>query len=233
MKKTAMLVRWMYIQRRKFIMLLCVLLTGLPAVSYASALPTSTQPPMGSWKVMYPSSFAGSIDSAKEQCLTDAAISSTDVLTTEKCQILVDELTAKKCPIVMLPDGIVLDYLNGRSRGQSVTFFNKKKQTGRDDRALLCDLGDGLSAYWFTGVKGQSCNNVAFVLPPVPVAAQEVIIMQAPTRTYFSNPIQSNSVQVLTTGVALENCNLIDTFVGGSVVISDPSTLKSRGYTEQ
>ncbi|MEY3784005.1 MAG: hypothetical protein RLZZ230_327 [Candidatus Parcubacteria bacterium] len=232
--------RWAYVRRYVLLMLWCTFLVGLPIGSYAAGLPTSAQPPSGDWTVMHPSSFAGSVDSAGEQCARDSTVSSSDALTLEKCQVFEYLLKKGLCPLVMVPDKVVLDYLNGRSRGESVISFNKRKMTGREDRALLCDLGDGLHGYWFTGVKGQSCNNVAFVLPPPPVlpAVPEVIppvVLQPPPRTYFSNPINSGMTQVLTTGVLLDNCccPASSQIVGGSVVIQDSGTLQSHGYSDQ
>jgi hypothetical protein len=105
--------------------------------------------------------------------LRDAALSSSDFLTPQKCQELERQLTAGQCPVVSVPDGIVFDFMNGRSRGRSIVSRNVEKQIGRSDRAHLCDLGDNVHAYWFTGVLNLSCNNVGFVYmapPPFTLA---------------------------------------------------------------
>ena len=71
----------------------------------------------------------------------------------------------------MVPDGVVHNFMNGRQNGKSFVTRTVMKKLGRTDRALLCDLGGGVHAYWYTGVQGQSCNNVgfSFVIPVIPL----------------------------------------------------------------
>lgn len=146
-------------------------LAGTPA-SAQSSLPTSSHPATGEWRVMRPSSFDGTIASAVEQCERDAALDAHDRLRSEHCVRLRTKLTANDCVEVLVPDGIVHDYMNGRQNGKSFVTRNVKKAIGRTDRALYCDLGDGVHVYWYTGIRNQSCNNIGitFVIPVMPIA---------------------------------------------------------------
>ncbi len=239
MKLTAKLCRWLYNYRHLKLMLWCMFLTGLPVSAYSADLPTSVQEPSGKWIVMHPTSFPAMISSAWDQCRRDANVSESDALTLDKCTVLEQKLSNKACLTEQVPDGIVFDFLSGLSDGKSSIWQTREKATGREDRALLCDLGEGVYAYWFTGVPKQSCNNIAIVLPPPPVASvplpEEVVVIQAPQRITFSNPVHSGMTQVLTTGIVLENCCCPTStqVIGGSVVINDQSTLRSTGYSEQ
>lgn len=134
-------------------------------------LPTSTQPAKADWRAMRPSSFAGTIASAVEQCERDAALVADDLLTPERCGRFRTLLQGGDCLTVMVPDGIVHDFMNGRENGRSFVTRNVKKKIGREDRALVCDLGAGVYAYWYTGIKNVSCNNVGFsiVIPTIPL----------------------------------------------------------------
>ncbi len=159
-------------------MVLLGITAALPAGAQTipSALPTSSNPATGLWIKMHPSSFAGTSKSAFEQCYRDAVLEKADPLTLEKCQEFQVMLERGLCESVMVPDGVVHDFMNGRTNGQSKVTRNVEKQIGRHDRALLCNLGDGVYGYWYTGIRGQSCNNVAFtfVVPPAPPPPPEV-----------------------------------------------------------
>lgn len=140
-------------------------------------LPSSeSSDPFHLWKNMHASSYQGTIDSALLQCYNSVFVAS--YLDSSKCQRLGDMLKKELCMEVLVEDGLRLDHLNGRvngnPKGESKTWSNQEKATGRLDRALWCDLGDGVHAYWFTGVLGQSCNNVGFVFrsPPPPTVAR-------------------------------------------------------------
>lgn len=148
--------------------------TAPPSGALAVSLPSSTAPATGFWRVMHPSTFSGTVASAIEQCQHDAELSSVDQLTPEKCVLAEQLLSSNQYVTVLVPDGIRHDYMNGRTNGRSFVSRNVEKQTGRMDRAIVLDLGDGIFMYWYTGVRGQSCNNVGFtfvVTPPLPPAA--------------------------------------------------------------
>jgi hypothetical protein len=138
----------------------------------AAEFPTSENPAKGNWTAMKPSSFPASLTSILEQCNRAAHVSNSDRLTTAMCQKLPSLVSSKRCKVDMVPDDLVLDYMNGRESGQSRLTFGVKKALGRSDRATICDLGNRTFAYWFTGEKGKSCNNVGivFTAPPRKVA---------------------------------------------------------------
>lgn len=152
---------------------LMALLTTLATPVWASELPTSENPARTKWEQMRPTSFAPTPISALEQCNRAANANENDRLTTAMCQRLPEMLSKNQCHKVLVKDGIVFDYMNGRVSGHSGLTKNVEKSLGREDSALLCDLGNRTFAYWFVGDKGRSCNNVGIVftaLPPAPVA---------------------------------------------------------------
>lgn len=153
--------------------LTALLLVALP--SWASDLPTSENPATGKWTRMRPSSFDPTLRSAIDQCNRTAAVDAGDRLTPEKCVRFEELLRGSECRKVLVTDGVIFDYMNGRESGQSRVTRRVEKSIGRPDVALLCDLGDRVFAYWFMGDKGRSCNNVGVVftappkvLPPPP-----------------------------------------------------------------
>lgn len=159
------------------IVMLLVLLTLLVSMSVqaqTSNLPTSEYPAKGEWKVMNPSTFLGTTDSAVEQCLRAVKADSTGRLTADKCQQFATKLEVGLCEIVTVPDGVVHDFMSQRVGGKSTLLHNVEKHIGRNDRALLCDLGEGVYAYWYTG-EHTSCNNVGITLAKV-VAPEPVVI---------------------------------------------------------
>ena len=163
----------------------------LPATAAsAQSLPSSSTPALGQWMKMRPSSFFGTVDSAIEQCSRNAALRSDDLLTPEKCQSFRQKLERHEYNVVMVHDGVVHDLMNGRQNGQSSVTFNVEKSLGRLDRALLVDLGDGVFAYWYTGVLKVSCNNVAFS-----IVRPEVVTIEPP-RTVVPPPKKCRMVAV-------------------------------------
>ena len=143
--------------------------TTPPSGALAVSLPSSTAPATGFWRVMHPSTFSGTVASAIEQCQHDAELSTTDQLTPEKCALAERLLSSNQYVTVLVPDGIKHDMMNGRQDGRSFVSRNVEKQTGRMDRAIVLDLGDGVFMYWYTGVRNQSCNNVAFSFVVTPI----------------------------------------------------------------
>jgi len=199
---------------------------SLPA-SAQTTLPTSAEPAKGSWDHMIPSSFKGSLTSAYEQCMRDAAASQTDPLTPAKCELFKAKLALSECRVVSVPDGIVFDFLNGRWSGKSGFKSSMRKQTGREDRALLCDLEDGVWGYWFTGIRGQSCNNDAFVFVSEPVATPAPSKPVVCRKVYFSQPAESPHYLG---GILLTDCCCPPTYVPGLVWGGDNP--QSSGFYE-
>ncbi|MCB9814308.1 hypothetical protein H6784_02715 [Candidatus Nomurabacteria bacterium] len=202
------------------------------SASAQTTLPTSVLPAKGEWKHMVPSSFDGTIASAFEQCERDAALSDSDPLTLEKCDVLKVKLTLGECKKdVMVPDGIVFDILTGRQKGQSRVWFNMLKNLGRDDLSELCDLNDGVYAYWFSGIRNQSCNNVAFVF--VPQSKPVAVTPPKPKGNCRQVPVRNNGLlpsSQIYQGFAQDNCccegsTYIPTY------INESERYPSNGYT--
>jgi hypothetical protein len=148
-----------------------LLVLGLMASpALAESLPTSSTPAIGAWREMHPSTFPGTHKSAVDQCLRDAALDMADLLTPEKCELARQKLATGDYKVAMVKDGVVHDFMNGRG---SVS-RNVVKATGRIDRALLLDLGNGVHMYWYTGDRGRSCNNAGITIV-VPVATPIVV----------------------------------------------------------
>lgn len=177
--------------------------TATPA--HAEELPSSSTPAINLWKVMHPSTFPGTHKSAVTQCLRDAAVSPVDLLTPQKCELAGQKLASGDYQVVMVPDGIVHNYLNARN---SIA-RNVAKATGRDDRALLLNLGDGVFLYWYTGVKKQSCNNVGISIVIPPVEQAERFIPEVPAPPAAVSYRMKRTGEVVTPGTALT--------VGGNV----------------
>ncbi len=146
--------------------LTALLMVAVP--SWASDYPTSENPALGKWTRMRPSSFSPTLRSAIEQCNRTAAVDPQDRLTPQMCVTLEEKLRGSECRKVLVRDGVIFDYMNGRESGRSRVTRHVEKAIGRPEVALLCDLGDRVFAYWFMGDKGRSCNNVGVVFEAVP-----------------------------------------------------------------
>lgn len=221
--------------------MLLIFISGWWSVaSAAETLPSSTAAGAFSpWRNMHPSTFDLSVEAVREQCLR--AVPTEQWLKESHCELLVLHLTEQQCQEVMVPDGTRLDRLLGRvdgGKGKSMPWARQEKQTGRLDRALLCDLGDGVHSYWFTGEAGKSCNNVAFVYNPL----FEQQVVAAPTKPKgqwvcggvpVGQAVQ-NTVSHQLEGYVLRN----DCCCSGDLVVPSSnfelgSTVQSAGYTEQ
>lgn len=128
----------------------------------AESLPSSLVEMERTWRKMNPSTFTLSNASVLSQF--DRVASYEPRFTSEKKERLAEMLVNDEGEEVWVPDGISFDYLTGRSHGKPFVYQKMRKGLDRVDRALLYDLGDGVYIYWFTGVKGVSCNNIAVVI---------------------------------------------------------------------
>jgi hypothetical protein len=120
---------------------------------------------------MNPTTFPVGNASVLEQY--DRAAKLDSRLTLEKRARLATMLQMGQGVVVSMPDGICLDWLTGRFEGSPFVYSGMCKALGRDDRALMYELGDGVTIYWFTGIKGQSCNNIGIVIKKKPPAPNE------------------------------------------------------------
>jgi hypothetical protein len=248
---------------RYLFMIISVVVVGfgssVVAAADAQELPTSAvRGYFHPWKIMHPSTFTVKMDAVWEQCNRTEPRESW--LTPKHCSLLIEMIEGKQCKVVMVPDGIRLDRLLGRvngGTGASQPWARQEKQTGRLDRALLCDLGDGVHSYWFTGDKGKSCNNVAFVHLPPPLAVAPVpppvvkkpervlvplptpvpppppagkwVCVQVPVSEALQSPVGHHHE-----GFVLRNdCCCDNDLVVRSHTFYVGSTVQSAGYTEQ
>jgi hypothetical protein len=134
---------------------------AVPATAQNSQLPTSSAEMTGTWRVMNPTTFQLSHAAILNQYDRVAAVDAR--MTAEKRTLLERMLASGGGREVWVPDGVDLDYLTGRRQGQPHVYERMEKQIGRTDRAILFDLGDGVSLYWFTGTR-ESCNNIGIVI---------------------------------------------------------------------
>lgn len=170
----------MAIVRALFLYAVALMAVGLVAVTPLHAqtttstaeLPSSSEVYKTAWLKMNPTTYAVSTASVLEQF--DRVARSDSRLTPVMRDRLEAMVRTGEGIEVRVPDGIVLDYLTGRRDNKQHVYLAMLKKLGRDDRALLFTLGDGVSIYWFTGEK-TSCNNIGVVferiliLEPVPV----------------------------------------------------------------
>jgi hypothetical protein len=207
----------------------------LTAAAQTENLPSSSTPTKSVWSSMRPTSFEPTVASALEQCLRAAKKDPADVLTEEKCDTFKQQLeVGEACRLVWVPDGIGFDYMNGLIRGSKTVTENVKKSIGREDRARLCDLGDGVYAYWFVGDDGKSCNNVGIVIvakppeepveevPPGPPTVRWVCLKETFEQHYHGNDLHLP-------GMYVEGCEH-NSFIPG-LSISGGLT-QSRGFSE-
>ncbi|MCA9354382.1 MAG: hypothetical protein KC877_02585 [Candidatus Kaiserbacteria bacterium] len=73
---------------------------------------------------------------------------------------------AEQCYWETVPDEIVFLYMNGLINGHHGVTELVEKLLGREDKALICPLGEGLFSYWFRDDPGKSCNNAGFTYDP-------------------------------------------------------------------
>lgn len=140
------------------------------------AFPTSQNQSRGMWTNMVPNHFPEATpERARDQCLQQARQDANDALTTERCDRLRDMLLHQVCTVVSVPDGVMFDFMNEPGRVRR----NVTKRLGRNDRALQCDLGDGVVAHYFTGEPGRSCNNLAIMF----TAQRPLVCRQVPVDT--------------------------------------------------
>lgn len=164
---------------------------GLFAANPASA--QTTELVWKGWFTMHAGSFGISVGSVVPQC--DESIGLIPGLTNVHCETLKAKANFDgECKVVMVEDGEryigMRGRVNGNPKGESRLTPNMIKKTGRLDRALRCDLGDGIVVDWFTGhyINGKyvSCNNLGFLyLPPPPPV---VVVPLAPPPVVIATP---------------------------------------------
>lgn len=214
-----------------FVLLILIVLSA--RADQTKPMYSTTTEPERSWQKMNASSYDGTVPDLIRQCRAQAVIEMDDSLTMEKCLALEALAKTKKGQIVMVPDmdegkRVVFTFMQGRVAGKSVTLKNLGKNLDREDRALWFYLGDGVHAYWFTGVRGVSCNNLAMVLLPPP--PKPTVYIPLKTKT-FSDVVGGRTIHVVPS-VQLQNCCCETRVVNGSVYIDKGPKIKSKGYSQ-
>lgn len=123
------------------------------------------------WIRMNPDRFESTSASAFEQCQRAATLPGSGV-TEEGCKTLKAMLDEKKCEVKTVSDGIRFDFMSTYEKGRPVVVGPMTKKLGRKDQATVCDVGDGIIAYFFIGQLGVSCGNIAFVVERPEVVAE-------------------------------------------------------------
>lgn len=158
---------------RVALMALLTTLLGLGSNAWAQAkIQSSENPPTGHWTKMVPNSFKADTKSAMEQCKQVANQHLHDRLVPAMCDVLEQKLKANTCKVWdAVADGVVYDFMHGHEGGRRIVKYNVEKRLGRTDRALECDLGQGVYAHWYTGENKKSCNNLGIVFAALPKQA--------------------------------------------------------------
>jgi hypothetical protein len=135
--------------------------------SASNSLPTSKNPSQGFWKKMHLGANPKTIEAARSQCDRFADMTLDDNFTLVHCVVLQEKLTNGQCKEVVVgdEDNVTHDFLGGRNNS---TARNTTKLTGTNDPALLCDMNDGLYAYWYMQSSEESCNNLGISIAEVP-----------------------------------------------------------------
>lgn len=187
----------MAIVRANILSAVALMAAGLVAVSPLQAqttistaqLPSSSGAYKTAWLKMNPTTYAVSTASVLEQF--DRVARSDSRLTPFMRDKLEAMVRTGEGVEVMVPDGIVLDYLTGRRNNKQHVYPAMLKKLGRDDRALLFTLGDGVSIYWFTGEK-TSCNNIGVVFQTTVILIPEpVVAMLPPKKPQYKMQVQT------------------------------------------
>lgn len=179
------------------------------------------------WVRMNPNRFESTPESAAEQCARVVALHNSSV-TEESCEALKVMLDEGKCEVaVPVPDGIRLDLMSTYEGGRPTVVGPMTKKLGRDDdRATVCNVGDGITAYFFVGEE-RSCGNLAFVVerPEVEmVAAASTDSVSPPAKEkcrWVKEPTVTSTSFVSTTlmssGIST-GCGFV--LIGGGVVVT-------------
>ena len=114
------------------------------------------------WVKMNPNRFESTSESALEQCRRAASLPASPI-TLDQCTALKAKLDEGKCKVEMVPDGIRFDLMSTFESGRPTVVGPFTKKLGREDQASVCNVGDGVTTYFFVGAE-TSCGNLAFVV---------------------------------------------------------------------
>ncbi len=112
------------------------------------------------WRTMHANTYAATAASARAQCEREVGSGHVPGLTLEKCALLERKLEGGQCTVSNVSAGQRYHVVAGVGP-------DRVHQLNFSPRTLICALGDGVVAHWFTG-EDRSCNNVGFAKPPAP-----------------------------------------------------------------
>ena len=157
-----------------------------------------------SWETMHPGSFPSTTAAARQQCDRTASQSAGDALTAAACEQMELMLATGQCPLTSVPDGTVFSYMNYQHPDENPSVQGRTiKRLGSDQtQAAVCDLGNGVVAYWFNE-SGVGCNNVAFQIPRrQTTSAPPPQIVVAPPRQLVCEMVLVERIQSFTSGLS-------------------------------
>lgn len=166
------------------------------------------------WETMHPDSFPGTTTAARQQCDRTAGQSASDEVTAAKCEQMELMLATGQCQQTTVPDGTVFDYMNYQHQGESPSVQGRtiKRLGSNETKAAVCNLGNGVTAYWFNEA-GVGCNNIAFqfprqttILPPTQTAMVAPPLQQTvvPPRAVMTTTTQSSGIYYSVPGITVD-----------------------------
>lgn len=207
--------------------------------SLSVAEPADAQTKWSNWYTMHADSFGVGVDSPTEQCYDSIGL--VQSLTVMHCDKLKRKIESGACKVTMVEDGERYTGMRGRvdgdPNGESKLTPNMIKKTGRFDRALRCDLGDGIVIDWYTGhwIGGEykSCNNIGFVYhppKPEPIPPAKPVVVPSERFMRHTGVVGSDSIQVLSPPPS--NCCACSTNYGQAIIINNGGDLQSTGQSK-
>lgn len=157
------------------LVLLCSLLGSSLAYAQVPPLPSSTAPGMfWRWEHSQPLTFAG-LEEAYRACLEVAGRDLHPRFTPAICERFVRQMQGGGCQVVAVPNGTRFDYMLFRRDGRNYAqprVEQRLRPASAVQPARLCELGDGVSMYFFDNrLGGHGCNNPAVVFGPPVIAS--------------------------------------------------------------
>lgn len=125
-----------------------------------------------SWVKMNRDRFEDTPASAAEQCARMAKKPGSGV-SLLNCEVLESKLEEGACLQLDVADGIRFDLMSTYEGGRPTIVGPMIKRLGREDQAMVCDIQDGVTAYFFIGEK-RSCGNLAVVVERPEVVEGEI-----------------------------------------------------------
>jgi len=192
------------------------------------------------WVKMNPDQFPSTSESAAEQCRRAASLLGSRV-TAENCTTLKSMLDAEKCVVEAVGDGIRFDLMSTYEKGRQTVVGPMMKKLGRTDQAMVCNLGDEITTYFFIGDPRVSCGNLAFVVE-APEVVEVPLVTELPEIRLVPLPQKCRWVEIerkvnsipgqlfATQPTILVGCHGGGILVGGNVYQTPSTSTVSSNY---